>query len=82
MFVLAGWTANTTAAGETYYEDHTTKITQWERPVHRHGPGSAALVNWPVDSGVSAAEAPLPPGMYTHVVAFCGGVRFWCCFWW
>ena len=72
--ILAGWSAKTTADGTTYYENHATKSTTWDRPVapaappqapiHR-GSGTAASVTSSVGSGVSVGETPLPPG--THL---------------
>jgi len=70
---LAGWSAKTTAAGATFYENHITKSTTWDRPVapatfpetvpaNRSQASGGASVNSSVGSGVSAAEAPLPPG--------------------
>ena len=35
-----GWEQKTTAAGRTYYINHTTRSTQWQRP----GPRSGSLV--------------------------------------
>lgn len=29
----AGWEQKTTSGGQTYYVNHITKITSWERPV-------------------------------------------------
>ena len=60
---LAGWSAKTTADGKTYYENHVTKSTAWDRPVAPvAGSVNAASVASSVGSGVSVGEAPLPPG--------------------
>lgn len=53
---FAGWGAQTTSSGDTYYVDHVTGRTGWERPAGYLSTGS----------GVGGAEAPLPPGAHAR----------------
>jgi len=72
-FPLTGWTANTTPSGRTFYENHLTKSTTWERPTAPAAkevplqrnvsfgptPASSAAGGGSVSTG---GQAPLPPG--------------------
>ena len=54
----AGWEKKTSAAGEVYYVNHTTKETSWARPV---GP-PAAVSPRDAASSTDHVETSLPPG--------------------
>ncbi|CAM9261639.1 unnamed protein product [Pylaiella littoralis] len=68
-----GWSAKTTSSGKTYYENHDTKSTSWERPLAptaltsgpshgRASSGAASPYSSVGGSSVGGAEEPLPPG--------------------
>ena len=77
--VSTGWEADQTASGETYYVNHATRSTTWQRPAALGGgaPRSAGVSSGAGNAG--GGEAPLPPGACIRLVplllrAFVGGV--------